>query len=95
MFADYDEDGALDPSENMISAGKIDNQIKMNWSAFGSDNYIRLTSRGMTLAQNGTFTLCPENGNASIARTVVVSKLARVRLSSIGKDIDGYPIVCN
>lgn len=95
MFADYDEDGVLDPSEDMISSGKIDSQIKINWSAFGSDNYIRLTPRGMTLSQNGTFTLCPETGDASIARTIIVSKLARVRLSTIGKDREGNPIVCD
>jgi type IV fimbrial biogenesis protein FimT len=95
MFADYDEDGALDPSETIISAGKIDSQIKMKWSAFGSDNYIRLTPRGMTLSQNGTFTLCPETGDALIARTVIVSKLARVRLSPTGKDTEGSPIVCD
>lgn len=95
MFADHNEDGTQDPAESTIISGTIDSQITMTWSAFGSDNYIRLTPRGMTLSQNGTFTLCPEKGDASIARTVVVSKLARVRLPRIGKDVDGNPISCN
>ncbi len=94
MFADQDADGTLDPLENIISAGLLDSQIMVNWSAFGSDNYLRLTPRGMTMSQNGTFTLCPKNGNAMIARTVVVSKLARVRLPPMGEDDGGTPIVC-
>jgi type IV fimbrial biogenesis protein FimT len=95
MFADQDADGALEPSENMITAGRLDSQIDTTWSAFGSNNYIRLTQRGMTLAQNGTFKLCPENGDPSFARVVVVSKLARVRLPPVGKDADGSSIVCD
>lgn len=95
MFADQDADGVLDVSEKIISTGTIDSQINMTWSAFGSNNYLRLTPRGMTLSQNGTFTLCPKDGNSTIARTVIVSKLARVRLPPAGTDTDGNPIVCN
>lgn len=94
MFADQDADGILDPLEHIISAGLLDSQIMVSWSAFGSDNYLRLTPRGMTMSQNGTFTLCPINGNTTIARTVVVSKLARVRLPPVGRDDGGDPIVC-
>jgi type IV fimbrial biogenesis protein FimT len=94
MFADQDADGLLDPLENIISSGLVDSQITMSWSAFGSNNYLRLSPRGMTISQNGTFTLCPANGNAMIARTVVVTKLARVRLPPVGKDDGGDPIDC-
>jgi type IV fimbrial biogenesis protein FimT len=33
----------------------------------------------MTLSQNGTFKLCPSDGDAKFARAVVISKTARVR----------------
>ena len=95
MFVDLNQDGALDVGETVVDAATVDTQVIINWSAFGSDNYIRLTPRGITLAQNGTFTLCPHNGNNDIARTVVVSKLARVRLPEIGTDAGGNPIMCN
>jgi Tfp pilus assembly protein FimT len=95
MFADQDGDEALDVVDEIIVSGSIEDDVIVDWVAFGSDNYIRLTPRGMMLAQNGTFTPCPENVNQSIARTVVVSKLVRVRLPDTGTDADGKLITCN
>ncbi len=95
MFADKNEDGVLDVVDEVIISGNIENSVNVKWSAFGSENYIRLTPRGLMLAQNGTFTICPQNGNHSIARTVVVSKLARVRLPDSGLDAGGDLIICN
>lgn len=94
MFADYDEDGTLDTDDETILSGVMESDLRVDWKAFGSDNYIRLTPRGMMLAQNGTFTICPENGNEMLARAVVVSKLARVRLPEMGIDADGELIKC-
>ena len=94
MFADTDSDGSLDEGELIIAQGKISDKIAVGWVAFGSNNYIRFTSRGMTLAQNGTFTICPMSADASIARTVVVSKTARVRITPAGFDGSGEAINC-
>ena len=85
MFADQNKDGSIDPGEDIFSRGKISDEIAVGWVAFGSNNYIRLTPRDLTLAQNGTFTVCPINADETLARAVVVSKTAQVRIPPAGK----------
>ncbi len=86
VFEDNNSDGSRDVGEPLISSGLIRDDYQLSWSAFGSNNYIRFTSRGLTLSQNGTFKLCPNDGDIRFARAVVISKTARVRLT---KDTDG------
>ncbi len=94
MFADQNKDGAIDAGEEIVSRGKISDEIAVGWVAFGSNNYIRFTPRGMTLAQNGTFTVCPTNADETLARAVVVSKTARVRIPPAGTNGEGETLVC-
>ncbi len=94
MFADQNKDGSIDPGEEIVSRGKISDEIAVGWVAFGSNNYIRFTPRGMTLAQNGTFTVCPTNADDTLARAVVVSKTARVRIPPAGKNGAGEALDC-
>lgn len=94
MFADHNKDGALDAGEVIITQKQVAETIYVSWTAFGSNNYIRFTPRGMTLAQNGTFTVCPENADENLARAVVVSKTARVRMPPAGKDGEGEALIC-
>ncbi|HSG92169.1 MAG TPA: GspH/FimT family pseudopilin [Methylotenera sp.] len=94
MFADQNKDGALDTGEIVISQGRISENIAVGWVAFGSNNYIRFIPRGMTLAQNGTFTVCPKNADELITRAVVVSKTARVRIPPAGENIVGEALTC-
>jgi type IV fimbrial biogenesis protein FimT len=89
VFTDDDKDGSRDNGETIISSGKIGEGYKLAWSAFGSNSYIRFTPNGLTLSQNGTFKICPLDGNVKFARAVVISKTARVRLP---KDSDGNGI---
>ena len=86
VFQDNDKDGNRDAGETLISSGTIGNDYQLKWTAFGSNNYIRFTQNGLTLAQNGTFKLCPHDNDAKYARAVVISKTARVR---IPKDTNG------
>ncbi len=94
MFADQNKDGAMNISEVVITHNQISENINVSWTAFGSNNYIRFTPRGMTLAQNGTFIVCPDNADTKIARAVVVSKTARVRISPAGENGAGEPLIC-
>jgi len=89
VFADVDKDGSRDVGDALISSGKIDENYTLSWSAYGSSNYIRFTSNGLTLSQNGSFKLCPSDLDLRFARAVVISKTARVRLP---KDSDGNGI---
>jgi len=86
VFQDNDKDGSRDAGETLISSGVMGNEYQLSWSAFGSNNYIRFTQNGLTLSQNGTFVLCPNDNDVKYARAVVISKTARVRLP---KDSDG------
>ncbi|MFW5450460.1 MAG: GspH/FimT family pseudopilin [Methylophagaceae bacterium] len=88
IFSDSvgNSNGSRDVGETLISSGSIRDDYQLSWGAFGSNNYIRFTSQGLTKSQNGTFKLCPDDGDIRFARAVVISKTARVRLT---KDSDG------
>jgi len=100
VFQDNDEDGSRDAGEMLISSGTIGNDYQLNWTAFGSNNYIRFTHNGLTLAQNGTFKLCPADNDAKYARAVVISKTARVRIpkddngNGVYEDASGNDLSC-
>jgi len=89
VFADSDKDGSRDNEEILILSGSVGGGYRLEWTAFGSNNYIRFTQNGLTLSQNGSFKLCPSDNDVRFARTVVISKTARVRLP---KDSDGNGI---
>jgi len=101
VFQDNDKDGSRDLGEILISSGTIGNNYQLSWSAFGSNNYIRFTSNSLTLSQNGTFKLCPNDGDIRFARAVVISKTARVRMpqdddgDGVYDDASGNPLSCN
>lgn len=100
VFVDSNKDGDRSVSETVISMGRIAGDYRLSWTAFGSNNYIRFTDKGLTLGQNGTFKLCPNDGDARFARAVVISKTARVRLSKdsnsdgIYEDASGNALNC-
>lgn len=58
VFEDSDSNGSRDVADVLITSGSIGDDYQLSSIAFGSNNYIRFTSRGLTLAQNGTFKLC-------------------------------------
>jgi len=86
MFVDDNRNGTKDPDEKIIRSGRPGNGYHISFSAFGSNRYMRFSPLGITLSQNGTFTLCPADKDEHYARAVIVSKTARARLS---KDLDG------
>lgn len=101
VFQDNDKDGSRDNGEIKISSGTIGNDYQLSWSAFGSNNYIRFTARGMTLSQNGTFKLCPADNDTKFSRAVVISKTARVRTTrdvsgdGVYEDASGNDLTCS
>jgi type IV fimbrial biogenesis protein FimT len=101
VFSDNDKDGSRDNGELLILSGKIGEDYRLEWTAFGSNNYIRFTSNGLTLSQNGTFKICPSDNDETFARAVVISKTARVRLTKdsdrngIYEDANSNDLTCN
>lgn len=79
MFEDNNADGKKDADETKITEAELLDNYKLKLSAFGSQTYIRFLQNGLTSYHNGTFTVCPKNGNQKLARGVVFSKTARVR----------------
>lgn len=94
MFADPDADGERSASETSITTGEIAENTSVSWTAFGSDNYLRFSPQGLTLAQNGTFRVCDKQG-VTKPRAVVVSKTARVRTPPAGEDTNGDALNCS
>lgn len=100
VFVDEDKDGIRDYAETIVLSNKISDGFSLSWSAFGSNNYIRFNKTGLTLSQNGTFKLCPYDGDNRFARAVVISKLTRVRITSdsnrngVYEDATGKDITC-
>ncbi len=81
MFEDINADGNRDLNDTKINEAEIQDGYKLRLSAFGSQNYIRFLQNGLTSFHNGTFTLCPKNGDIKLARAIIFSKTARVRTS--------------
>jgi len=86
MFVDNNRNGAKEADERIIRSGHAGNGYQVSFRAFGSNRYLRFTPLGITLSQNGTFKLCPEDNDSRYARAVIISKTARARLA---KDSDG------
>ena len=86
IFVDNNRNGSKDINEKILRSGQAGNGYQLSFRAFGSTRYLRFTPLGITLAQNGTFKLCPEDNDDRYARAVIISKTARARLA---KDADG------
>lgn len=86
MFVDNNHNGSKDVDEKILRSGQAGNGYQVSFRAFGSNRYLRFTPLGITLSQNGTFKLCPEDNDSRYARAVIISKTARTRLA---KDSDG------
>lgn len=93
VFSDTNADGERDNGETLINAGSPETGHQISWTAFGSNNYLRFSPQGLTLAQNGTFRICDKAG-VTQPRAVVVGKTARVRLSPASEETNGDALSC-
>ncbi|MEH6550504.1 MAG: GspH/FimT family protein [Pseudomonadales bacterium] len=89
MFVDSNRDGYAGSTETVLRRWRVENQhSEISWSGFGS-GYLRYEPTGLAV-ENGSFTLCPEDGNNDYARQVVINRVGRSYLS---RDYDGDGIV--
>ncbi|MGV6826830.1 MAG: GspH/FimT family pseudopilin [bacterium] len=101
LYVDDNRDGQRDAGEISLQHGQVDQRFRLEFSAFGSTRYLRFSPIGITYEQNGTFTLCPDDGDERYARALIVSKLARVRFGPDGngdgirEDASGNPLSCS
>lgn len=81
-----DDDRLLYRLEPLMIPGSL------KFRSFGNKQYLQMTPFGMTNYQNGNFTWCPENGDATLARQVIISFTGRTRYA---RDADGDGILEN
>ena len=73
----------------------------LRWRAFQNRQYLQITSQGFTRYQKGIFTYCPNDGDASLARQLIINRTARIRFAvdsdgdGIREDSRGRPINCS
>lgn len=101
MFEDGNADGVRSLNEAKLSQAELADGFEKTLSAFGSQSYVRFLQNGLTSFHNGTFKLCPSNGDVKLARAVIFSKTARARTSKdttkdgIDEDASGNNLDCS
>ena len=102
VFSDRNGDRKInqdDVLQQFITFPGINGSLK--WRAFQNRQYLQITNQGFTRYQNGNFTYCPNNGDASLARQLIINRTARIRFAidrdgdGIREDSRGRPISCN
>lgn len=101
VFTDGNADRQLNGDDRLVyrfppvkAAGSL------TFRSFGNRQYLQITPRGFANHQNGNFTFCPANGDATLARQVIVNLSARTRLArdadgdGIVEDSQGKPVSC-
>ena len=89
VFSDRNGDRKInqdDVLQQFITFPGINGSLK--WRAFQNRQYLQITNQGFTRYQNGNFTYCPNNGDASLARQLIINRTARIRFA-IDSDGDG------
>ena len=100
LFVDENRNGKREPAERLLAVGRPEHGYRLRLAAFGSSSRIRFSPVGFTLAGNGTFRLCPPDGDNRYARAVIVNKAGRPRSShdndgdGIHEDAGGKPLTC-
>lgn len=91
VYRDLNGDKLLDVDDETLRVINFkDRQAKIKWRAFQNKRYLEITASGMTNYQNGTFTLCPINGDLHHAKTIILNVAGR---PYFGKDKNGNGIM--
>lgn len=100
-FVDTKAAGSPSPGQPILEFHRMPSPgARIAWRAFGIKDLLRYDAMGRTSASNGSFTYCPANRDASLARQVVLNRGGRVRFSSdrngdgIHEDSSGKALSC-
>ena len=89
MFLDTDGDRKLDKEHTKIAYLRFPKFYgQIYWRAFQNRQYLQLIPSGATRYQNGSFTICPQDGDLSAAQQIIVNRVGRVRYAE-DRDGDG------
>ena len=101
VFKDADGDRALDEGQQVLLNLTLESgEADVRWRAFGNRQYLQFTPPGSTRYQNGSFTICPINGDTRFARQLIINRAGRSRIAidsdgdGIVEDSRGRPVRC-
>ncbi len=101
VFIDRNSNRKVDLDDSVIRIRKDDLRLgELEWRAFGRRKYLQFSPMGFLLHQSGNFTYCHHDGNATLARQLIVNGTGRVRIAidsdgdSIREGSNGKPIAC-
>ncbi len=93
VFVDRDGDRELDGEDELLRRYEFMNLGgNIRWRAFQNRQWLQITPLGFTRYQNGNFTFCPDDGDATGARQLIINRSGRMRFA---QDRDGDGIVEN
>ncbi len=100
-FVDHNRNGQIDTDDVVLRGfpGFADGS-RVYWRSFRNRNHLSMTARGFTDWQNGHFLYCPADGDASLARSIIVNAQGRVRQArdwngdGFVQDAQGRPVAC-
>ena len=82
VFLDRNQNGRREADESIVeTVASLNDETQVRWRSFGNRQYLRFSARGYTLFQNGNFVVCPEKGNARLARQLIINVQGRARLN--------------
>lgn len=93
IFSDSNGNHVLDGEDRLLY--RLQHQDlagSLSFNSFGNRQYLQFDGRGVTLFQNGNFTFCPDNGDTTLIRQLILSYTGRTRMAL---DADGDGVVEN
>ncbi len=102
LFTDQNADREINGDDQLIlHIPMLELPGTLKWRSFQNRQYLQLTPLGFTNYQNGNFTYCPENNDATLAQQIVISRTGRIRLAidydgdGLREDSKGKPLKCD
>lgn len=100
-FLDQDGDRRIDSGEFVaLRLPKLDAGERIRWRSFRNRSYLLIRGSGLTDWQNGNFQYCPANGDARLARQIILNAQGRARHAldadgdGVREDARGRPLAC-
>lgn len=101
VFVDENGNGRLDGNERPERVlPPLEHGERIYWRSFRNRSYLQFLPRGYTQWQNGSFLYCPPNGQAELARMVILNAQGRLRAArdadgdGVVEDAAGEPVAC-
>jgi len=101
VFTDMDGDRGISEGDLLLRSSLTGLRGRLRWRAFQNRQYLQIDPTGVMRHQSGNFTYCPPDGDARLARQLVVNATGRTRLAidsdddGLREDSSGQPLRCD